>query len=116
MATFTQLPGELGLQLVRGDEITFTATFAAIDLSAYTLSAGVYTGFGATLVDVAAPTVTKTTTTSGGVTSTIVTINLTEAQTMAISSTTPTRWYLRWVSPENVTRTILAGSVDARNP
>lgn len=118
MATYTQLPGELTLAIVRGDEVTFSAVFTGVDLTGYTVTAAVYAGVGAnaTANPVATPTVTKTVTTTGGVTSTTVQVSLTETQTAAISPTGLTRWYLRWVSPGNVTRTVLSGVVNAQNP
>lgn len=117
-AIYSQLPGDLTLQLVRGDEVTFSAVFSGVDLTNYTLSAGVYSGFGSTATDtlVATPTLTKTVATVAGVTSSTVQVSLTETQTAAISPTGTSRWYLRWVSPGGVTRTVLSGIVTAQNP
>jgi hypothetical protein len=117
-STYSQLPGDLTLALVRGDEVSFSAVFAAVNLTGYTVMAAVYSGFGATATDtpVATPTVTVTTASSGGVTSSTVQISLTETQTLAISPTGTSRWYLRWVSPGGVTRTVLSGVVSAQNP
>lgn len=118
MATFSQLPGDLALAIVRGDEVTFSAVFEGVDLTGYTVSAAVYSGFGATATDapVTTPTVTVTTATVSGVTSSTVQIGLTDTQTAAISPTGSSRWYLRWVSPGGVTRTVLSGNVTAQNP
>lgn len=117
-ATFSQLPGDLALAIVRGDEVTFSAVFAGVDLTGYTVSAGVYSGFGATATEtlVATPSVSVTMATVAGVTSSTVQISLTETQTYAISPTGVSRWYLRWVSPGGVTRTVLSGVVTAQNP
>jgi hypothetical protein len=117
-ATYSQLPGDLTLAIVRGDEVSFSAVFATVNLTGYTVTAAVYSGFGATATDtpVATPTVTVTTASSGGVTSSTVQISLTETQTLAISPTGTSRWYLRWVSPGGVTRTVLSGVVSAQNP
>ena len=41
MAVFQQLPGELNLSLVRGDEFPFSATFNT-NLTGYTLQASIY--------------------------------------------------------------------------
>jgi len=118
MATYSQLPGDLTLQIVRGDEVSFSAVFTGVDLTSYTLAAGIYSGFGATATDtlVATPTLTKTVATVAGVTSSTVQVSLTETQTAAISPTGTSRWYLRWVSPGGVTRTVLSGIVTAQNP
>lgn len=117
-AVYSQLPGDLTLQIVRGDEVTFSAVFAATDLTGYTVTAAVYAGVGptATNTPVATPTVTVTTATVAGVTSSTVQVSMTETQTLAISPTASSRWYLRWVSPGGVTRTVLSGSVRAQNP
>lgn len=117
-ATYSQLPGDLGLQIVRADEVTFSAVFAGVDLTGYTVTAAVYSGFGATATDtpVATPSVTVTTATVAGVTSSTVQVSMTETQTAAISPTGSNRWYLRWVSPGGVTRTVLSGVVTAQNP
>lgn len=118
MATFSQLPGDLDVQIVRGDEVTFSAVFAAVDLTGFTVSAAVYSGFGADALTtpVAVPTVTVTTATANNVTSSTVQVSMTETQTLAISPTGSSRWYLRWVSPGGVTRTVLSGNVTAQNP
>lgn len=119
MATvYSQLPGDLTLQIVRGDEVSFSAVFAGVDLTGYTVSAGVYSGFGPTATDtlVVTPTVTVTTATANNVTSSTVQISMTETQTAAISPMGSSRWYLRWISPGGVTRTVLSGVVSAQNP
>lgn len=118
MAVFSQIPGDLDLRIVRGDEVTFSAVFAAVDLTGYTVTAAVYSGFGATATDtpVATPTVTVTMATVNSVTSSTVQVSLTETQTLAISPTGSSRWFLRWVSPGGVTRTVLSGNVTASNP
>lgn len=115
-AVFTQLPGTLGLAFVRGDEVTFSADFPGVDLTNYTVSAKVYTAARGDVTIVTTPTTTKTVTTTNGVTTSTVQVSLTETQTEAISAVTTTRWYLRWVSPGNVTRTVVSGQVLAQNP
>jgi hypothetical protein len=112
MPAYSQTPGELGIACVRGDEVNFSIQFADIDLTGYTLTAAVYTGAGNTMTVVTTPVVAVT---SDGTDSTVA-VSLTETMTMAISPITATRWYLRWVSPGGVTRTILSGVVSAKNP
>lgn len=113
MATYSQLPGDLNLELVKGDEFPFAATFN-LDLTGYTLSAGVVNA--ATLASVGTPTITMTTATSGGTTTTTVSFLLTETQTTALVVGTRYRWFFRWVSPLGVTRTVLSGVVRVTNP
>lgn len=107
MATFSALPGELNLSLVRGDEFTFTANFN-LDLTGYTRQASVYND--TTNVELAVPTMAVTTTTTGGVTTSQVTFTLTETQTAALTAGRM-RWFFRWVTPGGFTRTVLAGVV-----
>jgi hypothetical protein len=107
MAAYNQLPGELNLSLIRGDEFTFAATFN-VDLTGYTRAASIYND--ATNAELAAPAMALTTATSGGVTTSTVTFTLTESQTTALSAARM-RWYFRWVTPGGYTRTVLAGTV-----
>lgn len=119
MATvYSQLPGDLALAIVRGDEVSFSAVFDGVNLTGYTVTAGVYSGFGSTATEtlVVTPTVTVTTNSASGVTSSTVQVSMTETQTYAISPTGVSRWFLRWVSPGGVTRTVLSGTVQAQNP
>lgn len=109
MATFSALPGELNLQLVRGDEFSFSATFN-LNLTGFTRSASIYND--ATNTAITAPTMTLTTTTVGSVTTSTVTFTLTETQTASLTAARM-RWYFQWVSGSGVTRTVLAGTVKA---
>ena len=116
MSTYSQTPADLTIELVRGDELNFVAQFPSLDLSAYTLSAGVYdsTATGVTIYQT--PALYKSVATAGGVTTTSVSVGLTESQTTALAADGRYRWFLRWVSPGGVTRTILSGEVAAQNP
>jgi hypothetical protein len=111
MAVFEQLPGDLSLALVRGDEFPFSATFNA-NLTGYTLQASIYND--ATGAEITAPTMTMTTATVNGVTTSTVAFLLTETQTTSLTASRM-RWFFRWVSPapSSVTRTVLAGTVKA---
>lgn len=110
MATFTQLPGTLDLSFVKGDEINFAVDFD-VDLTGYTLEAAIYNSGVAAATVVATPTITATSLTNGQLG-----IGLTETQTNALAAGGRFRWYLRWVTPGNVTRTVLAGNVNVANP
>ena len=121
MADFVQLPGVLGLRFVRGDELNVSVnlnrdvsnhTFESYVYSVTTVlgegGAGSLTGIGTTIT---APTIGITSATAGSMI-----IGLTEAQTSLLSPAGTYRWYLRWVAPGEITRTILAGSVTAVAP
>jgi hypothetical protein len=44
------------------------------------------------------------------------TVALSETQTNLLSPSSTYRWYLRWVAPGQITRTIISGSVTAVAP
>jgi hypothetical protein len=114
---FTQIPIDFPLQFVRGDDVVFSRVFANVDLTGFTVTATVYSGLGETTTPVVpSAAVTVTTATVSGITSSTVQVSLTEAQTLSISPTGLSRWFLRWVSPSGVTRTVLSGNVTAKNP
>lgn len=46
----------------------------------------------------------------------VVQIGLSEAQTLAMSTAISYRWYLRWVAPGLITRTVLSGTFNLVNP
>lgn len=116
MATFTQLPGTLDLAFVRGDEVYFSAAFAGLDLTGYTLTAGIYNSSLNAVTNLVTPTLTLTTATVGSVITSTVAVGLTETQTATLSTAARNRWYLRWVSPGGVTRTVVSGNVTLSNP
>lgn len=116
MATFAQLPGTLDLAFVKGDEVNFSAAFSGLNLTGYTLTAGIYNASLNTVTNLATPTLTLTTATVAGVVTSTVAVSLTETQTAALSTAIRNRWYLRWVSPGNVTRTVVSGNVSLSNP
>lgn len=70
--------------------------------------AGTINSFGQTVV---APTIGITNVTAGSMI-----IGLSETQTAQLSPNETYRWFLRWVAPGEVTRTIVSGSVTAVAP
>lgn len=108
MATFRQLPGRLNLALVRGDEFPFDAEFN-LDLTGYTVEATIYNAETEETIVEPALTVTP------GTESTVAFL-LTEADTEELTAGARMRWYMRWTTPESVTRTVLAGTVEVSNP
>jgi hypothetical protein len=69
---------------------------------------GSITSFGQT---VTAPTIGITNVTAGSMI-----IGLSETQTAMLSPNETYRWFLRWVAPGEITRTIISGSVTAVAP
>lgn len=121
MASYSILPAELDLALIKGDEFACLLDFS-IDLTAYTWSAIVFettrtvsSAFPAglnTQGDTAATfTIVEQDAAAGQLN-----LSLTETQTTALSETTPYRWLLRGVAPNDVTRTYVSGSFSVRAP
>lgn len=109
MATFKLLPGRLNLALVTGDEFAFGAEFN-LDLTGYTVEATLYDAdTGDTIVE---PALTVT---PGADTSTV-DVLMTETDTAGLTAGARMRWHMRWTTPDSVTRTVLAGTVEASNP
>lgn len=102
MATFEQLPGDLGLRFRRGDEVSTEVDFSPISLTAYTMSS--------TLVTLSGGTVAAITTTMVDAAAGRVNIGLTDEQTAAL----PIGTY-RWEMTANdgmARRTYLTGFVE----
>lgn len=121
MADFVQLPGELNIRCVRADEVNVAVNLNR-DVTGHTFESYVYNAtqvFGAGGVGglsgvgttITAPTIGITNLTAGSMI-----IGLTEAQTSLLYPGGSYRWYLRWVAPGELTRTILAGTVTAVAP
>lgn len=123
MATFSQLPGDLDVTFVPGDEVNISIILG-VNITGYTLETkvlvgstqgfqggggGTITGIGAT---VATPTIHVTNATTGAII-----WSLTETQTALMSPGITYLWYLRWITPgTTMTRTILAGEAIVRAP
>lgn len=121
MADFVQLPGTLNLRAVRGDEVNIVVNLQR-DVTNHTFESYVYNataiagqggvgslnGVGTT---VTAPTIGITDVGTGSMV-----IGLSEAQTTLLNPGESYRWYLRWVAPGELTRTILSGSVVMEAP
>lgn len=123
MATFSQLPGDLDVTFVPGDEVNISIILG-VNITGYALETkvlvgstqgfqggggGTITGIGAT---VATPTIHVTNATTGAII-----WSLTETQTALMSPGITYLWYLRWITPgTTMTRTILAGEAIVRAP
>lgn len=121
MATFSQLPGELSIQLVPGDEVNIALNLQR-SVAGYSFTSFIYqssvagsgggvssfSGIGQT---VTAPTIGVVDASTGSMI-----LGLSEAQTALLSPSEGYRWYLRWVAPGVITRTIISGSVTAVAP
>lgn len=116
MPTFSQLPGDLTITHVIGDEVNFTIDLD-VDVTDYTFTAGVYVvstqgfqgGGGGTVPGVGTTAFTPTLTVANASTGTL-TWGAGETQTGALSAGIKYRHYVRWVAPGGITRTIVSGS------
>lgn len=127
MALFEQLPGTLDITFVggggSGDEVAIALDFNGRDLTGYTITAPVYvtavyatTGGGQGAVTTIGATATNFAVQPTDISTGKVTIGLSEVQTGALSPGISYRWYMRWVSPALVTRTVLSGTLTVANP
>lgn len=106
MATYTNLPGVLNIEVRQGDELGLTPDFN-VSLSGYTVSAAVYSVItGNTVGPMSA---SLTTDGSDGK----VSLAMTEAETTALARGTY-RWALSWVAPGSVSRMALTGSLEVK--
>jgi hypothetical protein len=120
-AEFSALPGTLNILLTVGDEFGMLADLD-IDTTGFTWTAIVYevstsvsfnnpSGVSTQGATAATFTVTTVNAAAGQVN-----LSLTENQTAAFVPSTSYRWYLRGVSPAQVTRTYLSGTLTAYAP
>jgi len=87
---------------------TFTSFIYQTDI---TSTGGGLVGVSSIGRTVTAPTIGITNATTGAMI-----LGLSEAQTALLSPNSNYRWYLRWVAPGEITRTIVSGSVTAVAP
>jgi hypothetical protein len=116
VADYALLPQNLNLQFVRGDEFWFTVD-ASIDLTNYQFASSIYK-----VSNVTGGVVTGTqellqfTITPIDLTTGQIVLSLQENQTQSLSPADRLRWYLRWVAPGVVTRTVLSGTITVGDP
>lgn len=122
MAEFTQLPGDLGLKFIAGDEVQINCDFD-INLTGYTVTNSIYVtsvyaagGGGTGYVTTVGSTVTSFDQSITNASAGQLTLTLPENKSSLLSPGIGYRWYLRWVDTGGVTRTVLAGDVTATNP
>jgi hypothetical protein len=122
MPTFSQLPGDLTVEFVVGDELNFTLSLG-IDVTSYQFSAGVYVvsdngffgGGGGTVNAVGATAITPTITVVSAAAGTLA-WGATEAQTITLSPAIKYRHFVRYVTPAGITRTVVIGDFIPKAP
>lgn len=122
MAELTQLPGELNLRLVQGDELNVDCDFD-VNITGYTITNSVYVtnvyaagGGGSGFVTTVGATVTTFGQTVTNAATGQIKLGLTEDKSALLSPAIGYRWYLRWVDTSGVTRTVLSGTITTVNP
>lgn len=109
------------MQFTNGDEINVAISLQR-DVTSYSWESYIYqsdlttAGGGAGSLSGIGTTVTQPTVGVSNAATGAMVIGLSEAQTRLLSPGTTYRWYLRWVSPTDITRTIISGSVTAVAP
>lgn len=122
MAVFTQLPGVLDLKFVAGDEVNFSVSFPSNDLTGYTFESIVYVVKqtvplgGGMSVPTAGQTAATIAVTAVDLSAGSLMLGLGETQTGLLSPVGTYRWFLRWVAPGSITRTVLGGTVTVVSP
>lgn len=105
MAIYEQLPGQLSLSIVSGDEFSSVVDFD-IDLTSYTVEAWIKS-------TVTNDYVLEITTAFVNASVGTINLSLTEIQTASLSIGTYT-WVLLWTAPGTVERTALSGIFEVR--
>lgn len=116
-----QIPADLPIELVQGDELSFALQFNDDREDGYTLTSGVYNASLVNLQLLFSPALeidvdTETPEEGDPVTTTTVIVSFTETQTQQLTPRQNWRWFLRWVAPGGVTRTIISGQISSRAP
>jgi hypothetical protein len=106
MATYTNLPGVLNIEVRRGDELGLMPDFS-ISLSGYTVSAAVYS------IVTGETAGTMTASVYGDGSDGKVNLAMTETETQALAAGTY-RWALTWTAPGSVARMALTGALEVK--
>ena len=122
MAQFEQLPGELNLTFVQGDEVRIDCDFD-LNVSGYTITNAIYVsnvyaagGGGEGSVTAIGATATSFNQSVTNAANGQVALVLTEEKSSLLSPAIGYRWYLRWMDTAGVTRTVLSGNVKTVSP
>lgn len=117
MGDFIQIPGTLNITFVQGDEVAIALDFDR-DLTGYAISNTVYVtavyaagGGGSSFVQTVGETAAMFSISEVNLSEGQVLIGLSESQTAQLSPGIAYRWYMRWIDPNLVTRTVLSGTV-----
>lgn len=116
MAEWSQIPEELNLTFVQGDEVKILLDFDQ-NLTGYTLETKIIevlevSGGDVTDFQNGPAFVQEVVSLANGQ----INLSLQESVTSSLSLVGNYRWFMRWTSPGLVTRTVLSGSISVRSP
>lgn len=116
MADYAILPSTLNVQFVRGDEFGMLLDFDQ-SLVGFEFVTDIYdVASVAAGIPTKGSTLTTFTITVVDLPAGKINLSLTEAQTQSFNLAKSYRWYLRWIAPGVVTRTVLSGSISVGDP
>lgn len=124
-STYEQLPADLTISFVKGDEVGVLLTFDGLDLTNYTFDSRVYArtavaagnaGIGQGTTTAAGETAAQFVVTIANATAGQVNISMQETATDTLTAGGNYRWYFRSTSPALVTRTWLSGKLNVVAP
>lgn len=115
MASYAILPETLDLAFVRGDEFGMLLDFD-MDLTSYSFQTSIYESSIVNGVPTQIGAGTNFTVTNVDIPAGQINLSLQETQTQGLDVSKTYRWFLRWVAPGVVTRTIISGSISLRDP
>lgn len=120
MVDFSQLPGELNITMVGGDQLQLPCDFN-VNISGYTITNSIFVKSVLAAGGGGAATTVGSTVTSFDVSVTdaaagTILLDLPENKSSLLSPAIAYRWYLRWVDTSGLTRTILSGNLTSVTP
>jgi len=116
MSDYAIVPSTLNIRFVRGDEFGMLLDFDQ-SLVGYTFVTDVYEVASVSAgVITRGPSLLAFTITNVDLSAGKINLSLTETQTQSFNLAKSYRWYLRWVAPGAVTRTVLSGSIIVGDP
>lgn len=116
MSEYAIVPSTLNIRFVRGDEFGMLLDFDQ-SLTGYTFVTDVYEVASVSGgVITRGPSLSPFTITNVDLSAGKINLSLTETQTQSFNLAKSYRWYLRWVAPGAVTRTVLSGSIIVGDP
>lgn len=125
MSTYSQLPADLTMSFVKGDEVGVLLTFNGLDVTNFTFDSRIYAktavaagnaGIGQGTTTASGETAAQFVVTIVNATAGQVNISMQETATDQLTAGGNYRWWFRSTTPGLVTRTWLSGKVNVVTP